>query len=198
MDSNYGSVSQWYSTQSSFKLKEDYYKGTLSHKEKAKRKYDLSIKSRFDTFCMIQTEDDINRFVRQMQYLLVSEDVGVYTSWIEIMDGDIRTEFATMIGKDQLMHKMWDNILPEISRWYHLAAENHHDIFTKYVAHQLKYTKMRLVSRNILQKFIIVRPTIKIDKLKRIYKDQNYNKLEDYIIKHYQQFNSIWNGAPFK
>jgi hypothetical protein len=92
---------------------------------------------------------------------------------------------------------MWDDILYEISRWYHLAAENHHDIFTKYVAHQLKYTNMSLVARSLIGNFVIVRPTVGIDKLKRLYKDQDYNKLREYVGKHYRESRNMWQTAPF-
>jgi len=189
MNSNYGSVSQWYSTQQSFRMKQVYCK-------KVGKKYDLCIKSRLDTFCLIQTKDAIDNFITQLQNLLHNKEMGVYTSWIEIMEGEIRTEYATMIGKDQVMHKMWDDILYGISRWYHLAAENHHDLFTKYVTHQLKYTKTSLVQRSLLDNFVIVRPTVGIDKLKRLYKNKDFNKLREYVGTHYREFRNMWQTAP--
>jgi hypothetical protein len=210
MNSNYGSVSQWYSTQCSFKLKQDYCKGSpelgaLSYKEVAKRKYDICIKSRLDTFCMIQTNDNIDEFIGQVNDLLWSKRFAAYTSWIEIVEGEIRTEFATLIGKDEVMHKIWHNFLQGISRWYHLAANNHHHLFTKYVTHQLKWTKLLLVQRKFLDEFVIVRPEVNLDKLKKLYnkviktnENEDKRQLKKYVGDHYRKFATEWKDAPFK
>jgi len=198
MNSNYGSVSQWYSTQCVFKLKKDYCK-------EVDKTYDLCIKSRLDTFCMIQTVENINNFVGNAYNLLCSDREGVFTNHIEIIEGEVRTEYATLIGKDELMHKIWDDFLQGVSRWYHLAAHNHHDLFTKYSVHQLKWTKKLFVQRSWLDEFVIVRPEVNFDKLKKLYNKvietntlEDKNKLKSYVGHHYRDFRIEWKDAPFK
>ena len=137
--------------------------------------------------------------------MLCSKRFGVYTAWIEIVEGEIRTEYATLIGKDGVMHKIWDDFLQGISRWYHLAANNHHHLFTKYVAHQLKWTKLLLVQRKLLDEFVIVRPEVNLDKLKKLYnkviktnENEDTRQLKKYVGDQYVKFATEWKDAPFK
>lgn len=174
-NSNYGSVSQWFSAQRANLLKRQYEKDNDIV-------YDIQIKTRFDTFFNIASSMDPE--VVNISYY----DNCIYTPWIHIQNGMFMMEYSTLIGKNDLQDKLWSNIIQDISQTCVFGKCNPHESIMYHVKNKnilLKtWHKMSIL-------FKILRSSSKNNILLDLFNHQNFSQIEQYINSVYKEYKRL-------
>ena len=126
MYSNYGSVGQWYSTQEANRLKQKY-------EQENNFKYDIQIKTRFDTIFCMQSEEEITKIKDIQLSKIKNKETDVYTPWFHIIDGEVLMEYSTLIGDNKSMDNIWGNIIQDIAFNDIFGHNNPHYSMTKHL-----------------------------------------------------------------
>lgn len=168
INTNYASICQWYSTQEATKLK-------INYEIKNNFKYDIQIKTRFDTF-FVDSPDFTNWYIPS----ITNKNTDLFVGWMNMNNGIMMMEYSTIIGSNQSQDKLWENIIQGITAVGNYGHINPHEQILKYCS-LLKFsmkegTYITQLARNI------VRPNIDSKKLKESF-ENNDDYLSNIIIK---------------
>tara|TARA_A100001201_G_scaffold118843_1_gene102389 strand:+ start:93 stop:938 length:846 start_codon:yes stop_codon:yes gene_type:complete len=166
MNSNYGSVGQWYSAQECNRLKQEYEKENNF-------KYDIQIKTRFDTILTVWEDSQYNKINRIMQNTTTGI-TDIYTPWFHLIDGQIFIEYSTLIGNNTAMDKVWFNIVQDVS-WSNIFGHcNPHVSITEHIRKN-KIMLKHWEDLNLLLR--IIRPTPSTSLLKEYWDKKDISKI---------------------
>lgn len=173
INSNYGSISQWYSSQKANELKKQYEKqnGFV---------YDIQIKTRFDTFFSIPESNILNKIFAEA----IQSDC-IYTPWMHIRNNEIMVEYSTLIGSNSSQDILWENIIKELSLSRPITNYNPHDNFSYRIRNKNIFLKTHEI---MCSYFKILRPSIYNYMLENLYKQKNFNEINKYINLTYREY----------
>jgi len=174
MSTNYGSICQWYSSQEVNRMKQAYEK-------QEGFKYDIQIKTRFDTF-FIESEDYENLYFPQIQKNITD----VFVGWLKLEQGQPLIEYATIIGSNTAQDLIWHDILLNITSCGNFGQTNPHTQLYNY----FRKLKLNVDDGELVKKICrnLIRPTINGELLKKYFDNNDNDKCIEIIKKTYLSY----------
>ena len=144
-------------------------------------KYDIQIKTRFDTFFM-ESDDYENLYFPQIQKNITD----VFVGWLKLEQGEPLIEYATIIGSNTAQDLIWHDILLNITSCGNFGQTNPHTQLYNYFR-KLKLTVedgelVKRICRNL------IRPSINGELLKKYFDNNDKDKCNEIIKKTYLSY----------